>query len=105
MTCLVIQLDVQYLTVDAVEMCAQTNGYIAIESLSDAQRQQLTYEHSDSKFRFGDNRVWTPMTKATIPANIGNKEVTVETDAGFENCIFLASPVGNFDKNSFNIRR
>ena len=61
-------------------VCSDKWLHCYIESLSDAQRQQLTYEHSDRKFRFGDNRVLTSMTKATIPANIGNNEVMFETD-------------------------
>ena len=40
----------------------------------------ITYEESNTKFRFGDMSTFTSMTCAKIPASIGNKNVIIETD-------------------------
>lgn len=51
-----------------------------LDSLDDNNRDQITYSHSDSVFRFGGDRVLRSLGKITFPCSIAGTECTITTD-------------------------
>ena len=53
-------------------VCSESWLDCYIESLNEKERQQISYQESTRKFRFGDNKVYDSKTCVKIPAHIGN---------------------------------
>ena len=51
-----------------------------LDTLGHQERNSVTYQDSDSKFKFGDGTVNQSKTKVTIPAIVGGKLIKIETD-------------------------
>ena len=61
-------------------VCSESWLDCYIESLNEKERQQISYQESTRKFRFGDNKVYDSKTCVKIPAHIGNRDLMIETD-------------------------
>ena len=50
------------------------------DTLSEEERKQIEYADSDSKFRFGDDKVYQSSGLVIIPAEIGGTNINIATD-------------------------
>ena len=61
-------------------VCGQTWFDTCIETLSNEDKSKITYNKSNSIYRFGDGKKIPALRNTKIPALIGSQKVMIDTD-------------------------